>query len=687
MPSPPAPSPQPPPPPAASRDHASSLSSSNSSSSSFLSTTPTPVLRFLTSYGPTIHALSWARDVWLWRDGRRSDALLVLAGWWGLCVGLGAFVRYALPLVLLYYLHPVALDTSLLSRIPFLHLPSSSATAAAAAQGQGQKRSPSLPPSSPASLSKTLSTLSLLPTPPSLPSLTSLNALADRNGKLEWPKALRAVGILYPLWLLVMWLTPLPIVLATAGTVLLTWNAPFCIAARHLLASSGLVAYLCARAWALLTGSPAPTLVDARLRVVGEERQGRRESFKSLKVAFGVTAKEDEKKPEEKTRAEEAEHLGEEVSVPPMRFRFDIWENQRWWMGLDWTSALLPSDPAPYTIVLPCTAPSPGASSAAPSPSTLPLPSPSQTVLPHPSNPSLQVVRKALWTWEDAEWRVLVHRDGCEPERVVMQLPELEGGENGAKGAKGRVEEVMKRARGRTGTAEGGEREGVPEGEGGEEEEQAGAGAGAERHEADGEETVTDENGWVFFDNKWQGRGSKGGMGKYTRSRRWSRIALCHETVEVVRSPSSARAASFSTSTSISPLTRQPSANPGLPTPTVASAAYPASATPYNLFSAFAGGPGSAPVQQAGATTAQAEVWARGELDLPELPKGSDVVGRRSLDSPRQDRPEQVRRDSLESYGPGHGVGGGVGHEERERERMGLRARLKGVVQKVGTEH
>ncbi|EJT97337.1 hypothetical protein DACRYDRAFT_119456 [Dacryopinax primogenitus] len=675
---------------------ASSLPSSSSSSSSFLTTTPTPVLRFLTAYGPLIHALSWARDVYLWKEGRKSDALILLVGWWGLCCGLGAFIRYALPLVLLYYLHPVPLDVTILSRILLLNIPAPPPTV------QSRKSA------SPATLSKTLSLLSLLPQPPVL----SLSTLSSGSQKLEWAKALRAVGIIYPFWLVFTYFVPIPILFALAGTLLLTWHAPFSLATRQILLSSGLVQYAFARAWALLTGSHVPLA----------PLPPKKDSPKMFKVSFGGKDKADE----------EGEKLGE-MSVPPMRFRFDVWENQRWWMGLDWTTALLPSDPAPYTTALPLPCPS----APAPSPSTLPLPSPSQTVLPHPSSPDLQVVRKALWTWEDPDWRVLVRKEGGGVESLPLQLPELEEG----KGAKGRVEEVIKRARGRTGSVidppasagAGAATAGVGEAQHVEDEDEPGS-----RREDTDEALETDENGWVYCDNKWQGRGSKGGMGKYTRSRRWTRVALCHETVEIVRAAPGVRVPSFTTSCSahtrpssstINSSSSGPNANadkqwpasPSLPIPSpahatpgfpaAANSGYPTSATtPYNLFSAFTQ-PSSPSISQPQvqvqvqplpqsqtSPSPTADPWARGELEPPPAVhrrrESEDRPTRRSLDvfppNSGAGGGEWRRRDSLDAYalGGGNGNGGGSGNGnggnggEGHEERQGLRARLKGVVQK-----
>jgi hypothetical protein len=48
------------------------------------------------------------------------------------------------------------------------------------------------------------------------------------------------------------------------------------------------------------------------------------------------------------------------------------------------------------------------------------------------------------------------------------------------------------------------------------------------------EELLTDVDGWVYGDNKWENQSHRGGLGKYTRYRRWTRIAVVFEEVESV---------------------------------------------------------------------------------------------------------------------------------------------------------
>ena len=123
------------------------------------------------------------------------------------------------------------------------------------------------------------------------------------------------------------------------------------------------------------------------------------------------------------------------------RFAFIMYENQRWWMGLDWTAALLPGERPSW-----CSA------SQAPlsPPAAFALPAPTTVFLPVDGVPDAREKLTATWTWAEPEWQVVVRRDG-EPSAEVEGVENLE---------------------------------------------------------------VTDADGWVYVDNKWEGPSGKGGIGK-----------------------------------------------------------------------------------------------------------------------------------------------------------------------------
>lgn len=91
-------------------------------------------------------------------------------------------------------------------------------------------------------------------------------------------------------------------------------------------------------------------------------------------------------------------------SVPttsePLYFRFELQENQRWWMGLDWTSALLPQErPSWCDAYLNPSSP----------PSGFGLPSESTMYLPEPrkGDPGGRSKRISRWRWLDEDWSVV----------------------------------------------------------------------------------------------------------------------------------------------------------------------------------------------------------------------------------------------------------------------------------------
>lgn len=84
----------------------------------------------------------------------------------------------------------------------------------------------------------------------------------------------------------------------------------------------------------------------------------------------------------------------------PLYFRFELQENQRWWMGLDWTSALLPQErPSWCDIYLNPSSP----------PNAFVLPSDSVMYLPEPKvgDPGGRTRRTSRWHWVDEDWSVV----------------------------------------------------------------------------------------------------------------------------------------------------------------------------------------------------------------------------------------------------------------------------------------
>ena len=102
--------------------------------------------------------------------------------------------------------------------------------------------------------------------------------------------------------------------------------------------------------------------------------------------------------------------------------------------------------------------------------------------------------RTATWNWEEGEWKVLIHKgDGVGVTRVERPLPD----EKESPSASRILKAVSKKK-----DSLGGEKVAMTEE------------PSEEPFEAAEEEVVTDPDGWIYGDNKWEGASAKGGLGK-----------------------------------------------------------------------------------------------------------------------------------------------------------------------------
>jgi hypothetical protein len=268
---------------------------------------------------------------------------------------------------------------------------------------------------------------------------------------------LRVTAVLYIPYSILVFLVHLRVIIAVTGSVILTWKAPWAITARASLWGSAWFRWSVYHLWSFVSGQPLPPVSQ------------------SYPVTVKSKGKADSKSPEI-TPAE------------PVRFLFMIYENQRWWMGLDWTAALLPQErPAWSTASEEPISP----------PSAFVLPPPTTVYLPHEKG---RAKHTATWTWEEDEWRVLRKLEGSPMSRVERPLPSLKEEVHGSRllKAAGKTKEV-KDALHRNHEKKDDEKE--------------------EEEGSESDEPLTDADGWVYGDNKWEGNNGKGGMGKVWTTR------------------------------------------------------------------------------------------------------------------------------------------------------------------------
>nr|VWO97591.1 AVR-Pita1 (AVR-Pita1 protein) (Effector protein AVR-Pita1) [Ganoderma boninense] len=430
----------------------------------FLNTLPSPLTTTLVGLAPAISRTRYLVHLLAWK-APWEDSSLFLASWWALCLLPELGLRYLFPFVLFVLLFRFRPDPT------------------------SQHASPPVTEDILQHAIADLTAIHTLFTSLSIPGRTPTQVTTIRPLIL-----LRSIAVVYIPYLALTYAVRIRILLALAGTLLLTWRARWATVVRGALWRSAHIRWAAYRAWSVLSGQPLPPV----------PRSPQSHSEAQLASVSSLTAQK-EKLPE-----------------ASLRFLFTIYENQRWWMGLDWTAALLPNERPSWCSVSQQPA-------APPSAFTLPAATTAYTLTPDGKG---RVKRVARWRWEEEEWRVVVRREGAAgASRVEKPVPQPKEESAAAAGAS----RILKKMR--TGSLDLGEHGAEKDGEGHRAEDGAGASGSADVQGAEDEEVEepsTDPDGWVYADNKWEGASCKGGMGKYTRFRRWTRIAVLTETIEIV---------------------------------------------------------------------------------------------------------------------------------------------------------
>ncbi|WFD28687.1 hypothetical protein MNAN1_003700 [Malassezia nana] len=248
-------------------------------------------------------------------------------------------------------------------------------------------------------------------------------------------------------------------VLLVVGVILLTWCSPWATLMRAALWQSAFVRHTVMGVVRILSGS---------------------ESL-ALRLHPKPSAKN-------KSRAV-AEHETE--------FVFEIFENQRWWIGLDWTAALLPQERPSW---------SDSENHAVAPPASFSLPQSVRTYMPSSKNPGKQDLRTAEWRWIDAEWHVAgvqsITSSTYTPKKSMnaAEAERLSQEHSAAPTEPVEVPEQVKDV--------------------------------ARLATEPGISMDVDAEGWQYGDNAWEKLSKESGMGRYTRRRRWLRKAVLVQSVE-----------------------------------------------------------------------------------------------------------------------------------------------------------
>jgi hypothetical protein len=451
--------------------------------------TPPSILKLLTVAAPMIHALETFIQLVTWTHPSFFSSLLVLVGWWGVCLFGHLVARYGAPLAVLLYILTQYLKSAPGRAVPaHRHL----------------SRPATLTPSSYTALLTAAQSLGTnvysLRSGVVYPIASRLSFVPTQAGRAAPAYVTAWITITsYPFYLALTYAVPMNYILLVLGSVGLLWNAPFFRTLRVVLWKSAFVRWSCRIVLGILSGG------RGLKKELSRTKSGLGVPGLLGKVAKGAEVKDVAVKSPAAQVGEKQEE-GEDVKLV-----FTVFENQRWWVGLDWTHALLPGERAswyvPSTLLIALhslcgvnrTDPALNASSP---PSSFQLPPPSIIYTPSPikSDPTSRLKRTTEWKWLDAEWKVMRSTSPSLP--TPVSSPSLLS----SSPATSFPFDV------------------------------ASSGLAVTPH-AEAALFATwnvDDEGWQYGDNHFERMGSKGGLGKYTRRRAWYRSAGLVERCERV---------------------------------------------------------------------------------------------------------------------------------------------------------
>ncbi|ORY34034.1 integral peroxisomal membrane peroxin-domain-containing protein [Naematelia encephala] len=532
---------------------------------------PAPVFRLLVIAAWPISLLRSVLEVVCWKPGRRVESWILVGMWWGLCLGASHAFRYLLPPLVFLPLVPLS----------SLRISSNKSKI---------KQSSPTNPSSTETILFTLADLhaihNLLPPSP-LPAASSVYARFRQLGPV---RIVRGLVVIWAAWLILGRLVGYRSLLGILGTIILLLpSAPLAHLIR-LLSKSLVIRRAVALAFLFTFGSPPDQSYRFSLShfspvswAKGKWAASRRPSLAfafrpklNLEALDGSAVVEED---EEGIRAEE-----------PIYFRFEVHENQRWWMGLDWTSALLPQERPSWcdSHLLPA---SPPPSFALPPSASIILPAPTK------SDPNAKIKKTATWKWIDDDWSIVragpaAGGAGASNTPNMAASPTVAEDESGSGFSLGhpshrsnsgsmaisspsvptatatddsptasvgtRTQSIAEQAftkgleRLKARTASPAASSSLKSGQaaaartsGEFQRPRTDSQASEDRHNVDvgpaptvpvetipEKDDATDADGWVYGDNKWENMGSRGGLGKFTRRRRWHRRAILTETTQ-----------------------------------------------------------------------------------------------------------------------------------------------------------
>ncbi|KAI9494069.1 Peroxin/Dysferlin domain-containing protein [Zychaea mexicana] len=205
----------------------------------------------------------------------------------------------------------------------------------------------------------------------------------------------------WPIWIVLNLVLGTNGIIALAGSLVLVSPSPWFKVTIMAIRRNALVTHAIAACWAYGVALVISMVsVAVPFRAPATPSGGR---FKSWITRLMKRARREKTKALDVIKSEQQveEQNASSGLRTEMIFQFDIYENQRWWLGMDWTTNMMPSERAPWTD---------NQLSPVRSKDGFELPPPSDTVQYRPiagsGGVAIKQTTKKVWSWADGDWWV-----------------------------------------------------------------------------------------------------------------------------------------------------------------------------------------------------------------------------------------------------------------------------------------
>ncbi|KAI7891511.1 Peroxin/Dysferlin domain-containing protein [Mucor mucedo] len=380
---------------------------------------PIPLLKLLVVLGPTLQCTSQLIDILMWRTSQPRQSVLMVLLWIMSCLWTWQLLAFGLPMLILYKLGRdwLSVKTSKSRR--------EAMEKARAEQRQRREEkikrdryhdeeddevtrlqqqkeeedeliSRKIRPEGQVSLDDTLQDLAVV------------NSFIDHvvlNLKRVWihldgSKSDTVISVLsillytWPIWIVLNWMLGAHMILAIVGTVLLISPSPWFNTIVFAMRRNIILKHVLAATWAY-----GVALITTTLGHFSWPQKSVKKTTLVKNWLYSVLSRAKS----EKSRAlqvieTDADSDASTGKRNEMIFQFEVFENQRWWLGVNWTTNMMPSERSPWTD-----------NQLKPIPAKEEFKLPESTVKTSTHTVNNEIIKRTtnkVWSWADGDWWV-----------------------------------------------------------------------------------------------------------------------------------------------------------------------------------------------------------------------------------------------------------------------------------------